>query len=58
MLTLEEFSHRIIKPSVIQAIKSGSLDNAILGDIDCFEIIMKDPDTRKAFFDRMEACII
>jgi hypothetical protein len=55
MLTLKEFSDKIVKPSVIDAIKSGLLDTVLLSDPHCFEIIIADPDTRKALFERMEA---
>ncbi len=57
MLTLEEFNTRVIKPSIIKAIKNGSLDAAILNDDYCFVIIMSDPDMRIALLSRVEECL-
>lgn len=46
-MTLDEFNERIMKPSLIKAIKEGSLDNA-LADADCMDIIMADPELKNA----------
>lgn len=52
-MTLEEFSQKIIKPTLIKDIRQGRLDNALL-DIDCLEIILKDAELIEAYKYRME----
>lgn len=53
MFTLRDFSDKILKPSIINAIKSGRLDSA-LADPDCMEIIMNDAELNEAAVKRVK----
>lgn len=51
-MTLKDFAERIMRPSILHAITSGSLDDVLL-DPDCMRIIADDPDMLAAFVKRI-----
>lgn len=52
MLTLKDFSERILKPNLVQGIRSGRLD-ATFADPYCLIIMICDIELRKALLERL-----
>lgn len=52
-MTLDDFNERVLKPTILNAIKIGNLDNTIQSE-DCQDIINDDPELREAVDKRME----
>ena len=52
-MTLDDFSKRILRPSVLRDIKNGALDGA-LGDPDVLEILADDNELASAAIERIK----
>ena len=52
-LTLDDFAQQILRPSLLQSIKAGAVDNA-LGDPDVLEILAEDKELAAAAVARIK----
>ena len=53
MMTLREFSEKIMKPSILQSLKAGALDGTFIDPI-CLIIMIQDDELREALVDRLK----
>jgi hypothetical protein len=53
MMTLREFTNKIIKPSILKGLKAGALDGTFIDPV-CLVIMIQDDELREALVDRLK----